>query len=237
MTLRRVRVAIGVGVVLGCGVCASANGDFCSSQEFHKAFLEGQSAADFPTIGPRLRKLGDSAVPCLKTIARGGGADLGITECNENPRKCPAWAISGLSAIGTAKARNALLALLGLSQDPVALAEVMGGVTSLRMHEAAPRIRTLLEHESPYVRGEAILDLGTLGDHSDFDRMVSAAQTVVPDQLNKVVRGLELLGDPRAVGALEDLKRKVTEPVLQAEIQRSIDRIRGGKAIRPDPRQ
>jgi hypothetical protein len=237
VTVRKISVAFGLGATLCCVFPAFANGDFCSSTTFRSAFLEGQNAVDFPSIGPSLTKLGDSAVPCLNKIAKVGGVGLGITECKENLRKCRAWAILGLSSIGTSKAKRALLSLLTSTQDPVALAELMSGVTSNHISEAIPHLRELLKHNTPYVRGEAILDLGALGSHSDFEAMVAAAHTVIPSQITNAVRGLELLGDPRTVDALEELKTKVSEPTLQAEVQRSIDRIRSGKAIRPGMQQ
>jgi hypothetical protein len=237
VSVRKLAVAFGFGAALCCGFPAFADSDFCSSETFRQAFLEGQNAVDFPSIGPKLTKLGDATVPCLRTIANVGGVGFGITECKENLRKCRAWAILGLSSIGTSKARGALLSLLASTEDPVALAEVMSAVTSNHMSEAIPHFRKLLKHKNPYVRGEAILDLGALGSHSDFEAMVAAAYTVIPSQITNAVRGLELLGDPRAVDALDQLKLKVSEPTLRAEIQRSIDRIRSGKAIRPGMQQ
>lgn len=237
MIVRRIAILSVLVATLCCAIPAFANGDFCSSPTFRSAFLEGQNAVDFPSIGPSLLKLGDSAVPCLQTIANTGDVGVGIVECKENLRSCRAWAILGLSRLGTQKARSVLLSLLTSTDDPVALVEVMSGVTSNHMSEAVPHLRALLKHKSPYVRGEAILDLGSFGDHSDFEAMVASAHTVIPGQVNNAVRGLELLGDPRTVDALEELKTKVTEPTLQAGIQRSIDRIRSGKAIRPGMQQ
>ena len=233
MNVRKIAIVSVLGATLCSAIPAFANGDFCSSATFRSAFLEGQNAVDFPSIGPSLMKLGDTAVPCLKTIANTGAVGLGIVECKENLRSCRAWAILGLSRLGTPKARRVLLSLLTSTDDPVALVEVMSGVTSNHMSEALPRFRELLRHKSAYVRGEAILDLGALGSHSDFEAMVAAAHTVIPSQITNTVRGLELLGDPRAAAALEELKTRVSEPTLQAVIQSSIDRIRSGKAIRP----
>lgn len=209
--------------------------EFCSSPRFRKAFLEGQDAVDWPSVGPSLKKLGDSAVPCLNSIARGGAAGFGISECRVNPRKCPGWAILSLSAIGTPKAKGVLLELLGSTNDPVALTEVMGGVTFLLMREAIPGLRILLKHESPYVRTHAVLDLGALGSHSDFGAMVAITRHLPWDQMNPAIRGLELLGDPRTVRVLEELKAKFSEPSLRAEIQRSIDRFKAGKRIQLNP--
>jgi hypothetical protein len=235
MIQRKFHLVLAVASLLGGVSATEANGDLCASDAFRAAFLEGQGAADFPTIGPKLKSLGDAAVPCLKAIAENGNAEPGISECTVNPRKCKGWAVLSLSAVGTPNAQRVLLALLDSERDPVELAVVMGGVTTLHLREAAPNIRRLLKHESPYVRSHAVLDLGTLGSQSDFEAMAASTRSLPWDQMNRAIRGLELLGDPRTIDVLDGIKARVTEPTLQAEIQRTIDRIRSGKGIQPSP--
>src|SRR5262249_52883216 len=120
--------------------------------------------------------------------------------------------IMGLSAIATSSAREGLSGLLKSVKDPVTLTEVMGGVTVLRMRSEAPALRKLLNHESSYVRGHAVLFLGTLGDPSDFEQMLATTRALPRDQINEAVRGLELIGHPGTVDALVELKTIFAEP-------------------------
>jgi len=232
----RVRTLVAIASI-GWSCRASANGDLCSSVAFRDAFVEGQSAVDWPSVGSKLVKFGDAAVPCLEAIARDEVERIAITRCDANPRKCRAWAVLALSAIGTAKAKSVLLGLLDHKSDPVEIVQVIGGLTSLRVRDARPAIRRRLEHDSAYVRAHAILALGTLGDSRDVDAMIAATMSLPRNNLSEAMRGLELTGDARIVGALEDLARKFPDPVMQGEITRIIERIRAGKAIRPDEKE
>jgi hypothetical protein len=227
-----VQAVIG-GLVFACTSLALANGDFCSSAAFKDAFLEGQGAVDFPTVGPKLLKFGNAAVPCLAAIARGDRDALKLSNCGTNPRKCQSWAVLSLTAIGTSKAKEVLLSLLRQKSDPIELSQVIGGLDSLRVLEARPEIRELLKHESPYVRARAVLALGSLGDGRDVDAMMAATLRLPRNNLNDAIRGLEFTGDPRVIGTLEQLGRKFTDPVVHDEIVRTIDRIKAGKALRP----
>ena len=184
-------------------------------------------------MGRRLVRFGDAAVPCLDAIARDEARGFGITECKTNPRGCRAWAVLALSTIGTPKAKGALLGLLEHTTDSVEITEVIGGLTSLHVREARPAIRRLLKHESPYVRAHAILALGAFGDSRDVDAMIAATMTLPWDNLNQAIRGLELTGEPRVIGTLEELARRFPESGVQDTIARTIERIRTGKALRP----
>ena len=177
---------------------------------------------------------GDAAMPCLEAIARDEAQGFGITECKTNPRGCRSWAVLAIGTIGTAKAKNVLLELLEYKQDPVEVAQVIGGLTALRVREARPAIRRLLKHESPYVRAGAILALGTLGDIRDVDAMIAATLLLPRNNLPEAMRGLEFTGDPRIVGTLEELAKKFPDPIMQDEITRTIERIRSGKGLRPE---
>jgi len=226
-------LAIISGLLFGCPGVAVAEGEFCSSVAFRDAFLEGQGAVDYPSVGPKLLKLGDRAVPCLAAIARGAADAPEISECKANPRTCRSWSILSLSTIGTHKAKSVLLELLGQKTDPVELAQVIGGLDALHALEARPAIRKLLKHKSPYVRARAVLALGSLGDSRDIDAMMTATLRLPRSNVNEAIRGLEFTGDPRIVGTLEELGRKFTDPVMHDEIVRTIERIQSGKAIRP----
>lgn len=232
MILKRVRWLAAVAV-LGWISPATANGDFCSSAVFKEAFLEGQEAVDWPSVGRNLLKFGDRAVPCLELIARDEVQGSDIPECKAKPRKCRAWAVLALSTIGTAKAKHVLLELLDRTSEPVEIASLIGNLASNHVREAKPAIRRLLTHESPYVRARAILALGQFEDRRDVDAMIAATMSLPWGNLNQAIRGLEFTGDPRVVGTLEELAKKFPEPSVQDTIARTIERIRTGKALRP----
>ena len=233
MILTRVQT-LAVAAVFGWFSTTLANGDLCSSAVFRDAFMEGQGGPDWPSMGRKLVGFGDAAVPCLKAIARDEAQGFGITECNANPRGCRAWAVLALSTIGTAKAKGVLLELLEYTKDPVAVAQVIGGLSALRVREARPAIRRRLKHESPYVRARAISALGTFGDSRDVDAMIAVTLLLPRNNLSEAMRGLELTGDPRIVAALEELAKKFQDPIMHDEITRTIERIRAGNALRPE---
>ena len=233
MILTRVQ-GLAVVAVLGWSYPAPANGDFCSSAVFKDAFVEGQGAVDWPSVGRDLVRFGDRAVPCLDAIARDEAQGSEIPECKAKPRKCRGWAVLALSTIGTARAKGVLLQLLEQKSDPVEITEVIGGLASNHVSEARPAIRRQLKHESPYVRAHAILALGALGDGRDVDAMIAATMSLPWGNLNQAIRGLEFTGDRRVIGTLEDLAKKFPEPGVQDTIARTIERIQTGKALRPE---
>ena len=233
MILARVQ-GLALAAVLVWSCPARANVDLCSSAGFRDAFMEGQDGVDWPSMGRKLVKLGDAAVPCLDAIARDEAQGFGITECEKNPRGCRSWAILALGTVGTPKARGVLLELLEHQSDPVEITEVIGGLTSLHVREARPAIRRRLKHESPYVRAHAILALGQFGDIRDVDAMIVATLSLPRNNLSEAMGGLELTGDPRVVGTLEELAKKFPDPIMHDEITRTIERIRAGKALRPE---
>jgi len=226
--------ALAVVAVVGSSSPALANGDFCSSAAFKDAFIEGQGAVDWPSVGQTLVRFGDRAVPCLETVARNGAQAFDMLECKAKPRKCQAWAVLALSTIGTGKAKNALLRLLEQKSDPVEITEVMGALASNHVCDARPAIRRQLKSDSSYVRAHAILALGALGDGRDLNAMIEATMSLPWDNLNPAIRGLEFTGDPRVVGTLEELAKKFPEPSIHGDISRTIERIRTGKALRPE---
>ncbi len=225
-----------VAAVSGLSVAASERPDFCSSKKFHEAFFDGQDAIDFPEVSPKLVVIGDVAVPCLDVIARGHAPILDSGLCAHYRIGCREWAVSGLTKIGTAAARGRLLALLNTKLHPSVLVAAMSGVTHLRIRGALPTIRGMLEHANPGVRAQAVLGLGNFGERSDFDGMAAAARGLPAEHVNTAVRGLELLGDRRALEVLEDLGRKFDDVGNRNEIQAAIERIRSGKPIRVEDR-
>ena len=233
MTLTRFQAFVTVAV-FGWFSTALADSDLCSSAAFRTAFMEGQGGFDWPSMGRRLVGFGDAAVPCLDAIARDEAEGFGITECKTNPRGCRSWAILALSTIGTPEAKRVLLEFLEHTTDPVEITEVIGGLTSLHVREARPAIRRRLKHGSPYVRAHAILALGQFGDVRDVDAMIVATLSLPRNNLSEAMGGLELTGDPRVVGTLEELAKKFPDPIMHDEITRTIERIRAGKALRPE---
>jgi HEAT repeat protein len=223
-----------VVAVVGWFSPAPANGDFCSSAVFKDAFIEGQRAVDWPSVGQTLVKFGDRAVPCLETIARDEAQSFDIPECKAKPRKCGAWAVLALSTIGTPEAERVLRGLLDYKTDPVEIAQVIGSLASNGVREARPAIRQRLTHDSPFVRARAILALGQFGDGRDVDAMIAATMSLPWGNLNQAIRGLEFTGDPRVIGTLEDLAKKFPEPGVQDTLARTIERIQTGKALRPE---
>jgi hypothetical protein len=228
--------------VVGALLPPAANADglgrepLCESARFLSAFEEGR-AADCPvgnTVSRRLVELGDEAVPCLSVIARDNGLSL-IPSCRKDADvdACRFWAMRGLVAIRTAESKSALVRLLNLGWTGRRLQGLLGALAATHPPESRPALLTLLESQDPHTRSWALLAVGALGNHDDFDAMVRCAKRLPADELNRAARAFEFLGDPRGVAVLRDLAASLPQGA-RGDINGSIARLERGEPIRPD---
>ena len=208
-----------------------ANGDLCTSSAFRDAFEAGLTAADSPIVSPRLMEFGETAIPCLEAILKSGGGNLGLAACRENARGCRDWALVVMGKIGTARAKGDLLRFLRQGKDPVLRVTAATMLArDLRVAEARPILQDLLRSENAYLRANAVLSLGWIGNRDDFDAMLEATLGLPVNQVTTGVRGLEILGDSRAIEPLEKLAATTSEGSTRAEIERTVSRLRAKTA-------
>jgi hypothetical protein len=200
-------------VALASGGFASALAaeDFCNSPEFRAGFVSGSPVeppsgrAECGLHGPNTRFVrdGDTAIPCLARIVEGRALSLGIKECEGKHLACAAWAISGVTEIGSPRARAYLMMLVGSTEDPVVLEAAINGLGKLRVREARPILRGRLAHASPEMQGKLLMILGSIGDADDLPLMLSVALALPPDSFYYALHGFMALSDPRAAVPLE----------------------------------
>ena len=218
-----VGLAILLCALLYCGVPAepAATDDLCTSQAFHRAFLDGApgTVEDFPSVSSVLIGYGDRAIPCLKSIVAGKAQDLGITKCAPDPETCRSWALGAIGKIGTPTAKQYLIDFLRHSKNTRLLKGAMLSLADLRVNEARPDILRFLKDPDMKVRATAILSLGLLGDRADFDPMLAATLSLPPQEIYTGAMGLFRLGDPRAIQPLEQRLKTMTDPMGRGAIE------------------
>jgi hypothetical protein len=202
----------------------AAAGDFCHSEEFRSAFLEGQEGIiiDYTSPGGRLLAYGDSVLSCLIQINEDGGDALSLDRCPGSTDGCRGWAHAAIRLIGTAKARHYLLQRLEQEQEPVWISKTAVALGSLREEGARPRLRELLKHDDPQVRVASLTALGAIGRRDDFEAMGSAVLDLPDEYVPKALHGFRILGDQKALSLLErrletlrdELSRERTERAL-----------------------
>ena len=104
---------------------------------------------------------------------------------------------------------------------------------NLRAAEARPELREMLHHRDPEVRAKSLLSLGVIGNTDDFDEMLKTTLALPPEQLYTGAQGLVKLGDPRAIGPLEDRARSLNDPTARAALDSAITQLRTRTSSKP----
>lgn len=193
--------------------CAYPQTEFCTSDEFRKAFLAGQQGIiiDYTNPSPRLVAYGNTIVPCLQAIAEDGGSVFGIEGCLKNSRECRTWALSTLKAIATPTARNYLLTYAKATDDDYLRRAAIGALGSLRDRAARSYLLELLDHDDPELRAASIVALGAIGDSEDFQPMLQAALTLPNEELHLGIHGLRIMGNPTAIERLDSRIQQIED--------------------------
>jgi HEAT repeat protein len=204
---------------------AGANGDLCSSEAFHAAFMEGQDSVDFRTVSPKLVGFGNAAVPCLVGIADGRGDRVGIKSCQGSAEQCRLWAAAALGEIATPKARQALVTLV---QNPIerVAGVAIGALGNLKAGEARSVLRDTLQRPDAALRAKAIVALAAIQNPADFDAMLACALNLPDEHLYTAAQGLRMFGDKRAIEPLAARVRTVGDVPLRNALQQQLDQFR-----------
>jgi hypothetical protein len=215
----RVVVPFLLGALLSSLTAAVGGEDLCKSPDFRKAFLEGRQSEDYPSMSSTLIGFGDRALPCLKAIVNGKGAEMGIAACASDQRGCQKWALGAIGRVGTPEARGYLTCFLRGPNDPDLLTVAILSVANLRDEQARPALVALLKHPNMQVRSKAVLSLGVIGNREDFDGMLAATLSLPPREIYTGAQGLLKLGDPRAIEPLEEHARTLSDPTYRSALQ------------------
>ncbi len=209
---------------------ATANGDFCSSAVFRRTFPEGLESMDYAYVSPELLKFGDAVLPCCDHVLKTGGGDLGIPLCQESPHQCRVWAVRVFDALATPAAMERLSGVLKTQMEPRVLIAAIVAFGNRRESAVRPDLLRLLKHEHMSVRAHAVHVLGVIGDRSDFEPMLEATLSLSEVYQWRGAKGLEILGDPRAIEPLRKLAGSTTNPTHRRGLEKNIRRLEAQSA-------
>ncbi len=205
-----------------------ANGDFCRSDAFTTAFLDGQGIMeDSVSASPQLTALGDQAVPCLKTIVEQGEGTFGI-ECQlqEVDGGCRTWSIVALQSIGTPAARKALAGFLRIDQDPILTTGAIRQLWGLKAVEERPEILKMLRHPDPSVQAEAISALAAFKNPADVEAMLDVAVSLPDRPFYTAVLAFAKVDDVRVVEPLARRAATTEDPTVKKVVDKIIADLR-----------
>lgn len=224
------RAITAVGLI-ACALIAStsgqANGDFCGSDEFRRAFLDGQGIIeDYFNVSRDLVVFGDVAVPCLEIIATKGEASLGI-DClvREVDGGCRTWAIAALGEIGTFKAQEALTRIVESETDTLFVTAALRQLGHTKNGDVRPVLHRNLEHPNVTVKVAAIKGLAEIGAEEDFEVVAKLLPALPDSQVRDVVASLFLLGGKRAAEPLFQRAQTIADAGTRESVEGLIEKM------------